>query len=134
MQPHSRQPTRLPRPWDSPGKNTGVGCHFLLHLCWSPNRQCTLSYKLHEGILFLLPLRFCIVEIMRCISWGSPGKHVSGVVTPFYCHRPPAHRSPMPKAAQITLGRGCELQMDVGKAMEHQRLFPSPCSSTPAMK
>ena len=27
--PHRRQPTRLPRPWDSPGKNTGVGCHFL---------------------------------------------------------------------------------------------------------
>ena len=25
-----RKPTRLPRPWDSPGKNTGVGCHFLL--------------------------------------------------------------------------------------------------------
>ena len=30
MQPHRRQPTGLPRPWDSPGKNTGVGCHFLL--------------------------------------------------------------------------------------------------------
>ena len=29
MQPHRRQPTRLHRPWDSPGKNTGVGCHFL---------------------------------------------------------------------------------------------------------
>ena len=28
--PRRRQPTRLPRPWDSPGKNTGVGCHFLL--------------------------------------------------------------------------------------------------------
>ena len=28
---HRRQPTRLPRPWDSPGKNTGVGCHCLLH-------------------------------------------------------------------------------------------------------
>jgi len=28
--PHRRQPTRLHRPWDSPGKNTGVGCHFLL--------------------------------------------------------------------------------------------------------
>ena len=27
---YRRQPTRLPRPWDSPGKNTGVGCHFLL--------------------------------------------------------------------------------------------------------
>ena len=30
VQPHRRQPTMLPRPWDSPGKNTGVGCHFLL--------------------------------------------------------------------------------------------------------
>ena len=29
VQPHRRQPSRLPRPWDSPGKNTGVGCHFL---------------------------------------------------------------------------------------------------------
>ena len=30
VQPHRWQPTRLPHPWDSPGKNTGVGCHFLL--------------------------------------------------------------------------------------------------------
>ena len=30
VQPHRRQPTRLPHPWDSPGKNTRVGCHFLL--------------------------------------------------------------------------------------------------------
>ena len=33
VRPHGLQPTRLLRPWDSPGKNTGVGCHFLL--------QCT---------------------------------------------------------------------------------------------
>ena len=30
VRPHRRQPTRLPRPWDSPGKNTEVGYHFLL--------------------------------------------------------------------------------------------------------
>ena len=30
MRPHGWQPTRLPCPWDSPGKKTGVGCHFLL--------------------------------------------------------------------------------------------------------
>ena len=30
VRPHRQQPTRLLRPWDSPGKNTGVGCHFLL--------------------------------------------------------------------------------------------------------
>jgi len=29
VQPQRWQPTRLPRPWDSPGKNTGGGCHFL---------------------------------------------------------------------------------------------------------
>ena len=30
VRPHRRQPNRLPHPWDSPGKNTGVGCPFLL--------------------------------------------------------------------------------------------------------
>ena len=30
VQPRRQQPIRLPHPWDSPGKNTGVGCHFLL--------------------------------------------------------------------------------------------------------
>ena len=30
LRSHGLQPTRLLRPWDSPGKNTGVGCHFLL--------------------------------------------------------------------------------------------------------
>ena len=30
VRPHGLQPTRLLRPWDSPGKNTGVCCHFLL--------------------------------------------------------------------------------------------------------
>ena len=29
VRPHRQQPTRFPHPWDSPGKNTGVGCHFL---------------------------------------------------------------------------------------------------------
>ena len=32
VQPHRRQPTRLPCPWDSPGKNIRVGCHFLLQI------------------------------------------------------------------------------------------------------
>ena len=30
VQPHRQQPTRLPSPWDSPSKNSGVGCHFFL--------------------------------------------------------------------------------------------------------
>ena len=37
--PHRWQPTRLPRPWDSPGKNTGVGCHFLLQCMKVKNKS-----------------------------------------------------------------------------------------------
>ena len=50
VRPHRRQPTGLPRPWDSPGKNTGVGCHFLLQCMKVKNEReviqsCpTLSY------------------------------------------------------------------------------------------
>ena len=33
VRPHRRQPTRLPRPWDAPGKSTGVGCRCLLQGC-----------------------------------------------------------------------------------------------------
>ena len=40
--PHRRQPTRLPRPWDSPGKNTGVGCHFLLQ-CTKVKRESEVA-------------------------------------------------------------------------------------------
>ena len=53
VRPHRQQPTRLPRPWDSPGKNTGVGCHFLLQ-CMKVksesevSQSClTLSYLMH---------------------------------------------------------------------------------------
>ena len=64
VRPHRRQPTRLPRPWDSPGKNTGVGCHFLLQcmkvksesevaqLCLTPSApmDCSLPGSCVHGI------------------------------------------------------------------------------------
>ena len=49
VRPHRRQLTRLPRPWDSPGKNTGVGCHFCLgraiksHSRIRPGLHCQFS-------------------------------------------------------------------------------------------
>ena len=42
VRPHRRQPTRLPRPWDSPDKNTGVGCHFLLQ-CMKVKRESEVA-------------------------------------------------------------------------------------------
>ena len=49
VRPHRRQPTRLPCPWDSPSKNTGVGCHVLL--------QCMKVKSEREVIQSCLTLR-----------------------------------------------------------------------------
>ena len=43
VRPHRWQPTRLLSPWDSPGKNTGVGCHFLLQYMKVKNESEVLS-------------------------------------------------------------------------------------------
>ena len=43
VQPQRRQPTRLPCPWDPPGKNSGVGCHFLLQCMKVKSKGKSLS-------------------------------------------------------------------------------------------
>ena len=63
MRPHRRQPTRLHRPWDSPGKNTAVGCHFLL--------QCVKVKSESEGARLCSTLR----DPMHC---SLPGSSVHG--------------------------------------------------------
>ena len=52
LRPHRWQPTRLPRPWDSPGKNTAVGCHFLLQLLklQSPEKSVIKIFKYRRMI------------------------------------------------------------------------------------
>ena len=59
VRPHRRQPTRLPRPWDSPAKNTGVGCHFLL--------QCMKVKSLSRVRLLATPWIFQA----RVLEWGA---------------------------------------------------------------
>ena len=61
---HRWQPTRLPHPWDSPGKNTGVGCHFLL--------QC-MKVKSQSEVAQLCPT---ISDLMDC---SLPGSSVHGI-------------------------------------------------------
>ena len=85
VRPHRRRPTRLPRPWDSPGKNTGVGCHFLLQcmkvkseseviqLCSTPSdpMDCSLPGSSAHGIFQA-----------RVLEWGrgsqAPRRAVCG--------------------------------------------------------
>ena len=55
VRPDRWQPTRLPRPWGSPGKNTGVGCHFLLQ-CMKVKMESELAsregYNWRSEVLF----------------------------------------------------------------------------------
>ena len=64
VQPHKQQPTRLPHPWDSPGKNTGVGCHFLL--------QCIKVKSQSEVVQSCLTL----TDLMDC---SLPGSSIHGI-------------------------------------------------------
>ena len=64
MRPHRQQPTRLPHPWDSPGKNTGVGCHFLL--------QC-MKVKSESEVAQSCPT---LKDSMDC---SPPGSSVHGI-------------------------------------------------------
>ena len=68
VRPQRWQPTRLPHPWDSPGKNTGVGCHFLLQMHesekWKWSRSVLSDSSWPHG---LQPTKFLH-------PWEFPGK------------------------------------------------------------
>ena len=74
VQPQRRQPTRLPHPRDSPGKNTGVGCHFLLQ-CMEvkSEREVTEScLTLHDPMDCCLPgSSIHGIFQARVLEWGA---------------------------------------------------------------
>ena len=74
VQPRRRQPTRLPRPWDSPGKNTGVGCHFLLQ-CVKVKRESEVAQSCPtlSNPMDCSPPGFSILGIFqaRVLEWGA---------------------------------------------------------------
>ena len=95
VRPHRQQPTRLPHPWDSPGENTGVGCHCLLHCmkvksesevaqsCPTPSdpMDCSLPGSSIDGIFQA-----------RVLEWGSIAFSVSlGSILIFTMLIPPIH-------------------------------------------
>ena len=64
VRPQRRQPTRLPHPWDSPGKNTGVGCHFLLQ-CMKVKR---LGGKAKNELTEVKPLAWHRISAMQMLT------------------------------------------------------------------
>ena len=73
--PHRWQPTRLPCPWDSPGKNSGVGCHFLLQ-CIKGKRESEVAQSRPTQ----RPHGMQPTRLLR--PWDFPGKS-----TGVGCHR-----------------------------------------------
>ena len=96
MQPNRRQPTRLPCPWDSPGKNTGVGCHFLLqYLKVKSESEVTQLCPTLSDPMDCSPPSSSIHEICqaRVLEWGaiafsapSPGVHPNPCPSSQWCH------------------------------------------------
>ena len=101
LQPHRRQPTRPRRPWDSPGKNTGVGCHFLLQ-CMKVKSENEAAQSCH---LLATPwttayqappsMGFSRQEYWSGVPLPSPGTSIlfSIVAVPIYI---PTNRVPSP--------------------------------------
>jgi len=67
VQPHRRQPTRLCRPWDSPGKNTGVGCYFLLQ-CMKVKSESEVAQSDSKSLTLCDPM-----------DYSLPGSSVHGI-------------------------------------------------------
>ena len=70
MQPHGLQPTKLLCPWDSPGKNTRLGCHGLL-----------------QGIFQTQESNWCLLHLLHCRWSLYPLSHV-GINPQLLCYLP----------------------------------------------
>ena len=76
VRPHRQQPTRLRSPWDSPGKNTGVGCHFLLDQGKYLSMYFYFSYTfLSSTIPIVSRVNKCTTAILKLKLFKVPLSH-----------------------------------------------------------
>ena len=82
VRPHRRQPSRLPHPWDSPGKNTGVGCHFLLQ-CIKVKSESEVAQSCptlsDPTVCSLTGSSILVIFQARVLEWGAIAFSVSSV-------------------------------------------------------
>ena len=99
VRPHRWQPTRLPHPWDSPGKNTRVGCHFLLQCMkvksesevtqscptLSDPMDCSLPGSSIHGIFQARVLEWDAIGRTKMISWTNKINSYDFICLIFFC-------------------------------------------------
>ena len=83
--PHRQQSTRLPRPWDSPGKNNGVGCHFLLQCLKVKSEQWKLSRSVVSDSSQLLGSSIHGIFQARVLEWGAIAFSITSIWDEFNC-------------------------------------------------
>ena len=93
VRPHRRQPTRLPCPWDSPGENTGGGCHFLL--------QC-MKVKSESEVAQLSP------TLHDPMDYSRPGSSIHGIF-----------QARVLEGGAITFSVALAYQLKIGPCWEH---------------
>ena len=96
LRPHRWQPTRLPHPWESPGKNTGVGCHFLLQETPGVTGKFGLGMQNEAGQRLM---EFCQDNTLviantifqqhkrRLYTWTSPDGHYRNQIDYILCNK-----------------------------------------------
>ena len=101
VRPHRRQPTSLPRPWDSPGKNTGVGCHFLLQ-CMKVKSESEVAQSCPTSIdpMDYSPPGSSIHGIFqaRVLEWGAIAFSAIRILTPTISKPSAVQQLPVDKA------------------------------------
>ena len=91
MQPHRWQPTRLPHPWDSPGKSTGVGGHCLLRPSYvvSANYRVLICCTCHfqSSSLFILASSVCwsLQCLISSLTQGAKVVTYLGLLAQSFC-------------------------------------------------
>ena len=119
--PHRQQPTRLPHPWDSPGKNTGVGCHFLLQCLkvksesevaqacptLSDPMHCSLPGSSVHGIFQARVLEWVVISFSREMLFSSVQFSHSVVSNSLWPHESQHARPPCPSPTPWAYSNSC---------------------------
>ena len=101
VRPHRRQPNGLPGSWDSPGKNTGVGCHFLLHCLKAKSESAvaqscpTLSDPMDcsppgssiHGIFQARVLKWGAIAFSECLLYSTINVNCSNAESFLHVHK-----------------------------------------------